>query len=180
MQPYEIDNWSRILAKESIDEGKDLVIVRFSRCDGINLEWRSLMTHASATPYLVELILHWDIDDGCNFSWVVLELRGVLCANIRPLNFTFDPWWEPVGGLKKTWVMIPDTIQLVVIQNGLQDGCLKILNSSFYQVIYQIPWFYIQETWLWHYFNDPRSFWPLNYLLFYRQNSIFSHLPTFM
>ena len=66
----------------------------------------------------------------------------VLCAKRCPQIFTFDSCRGPLGGLKKTWVLVPDMVQLVGIQDGFQDGRLKILNSSDYQVIYQILWFH--------------------------------------
>ena len=59
---------------------------------------------------------------------IVLELRGVLCTNICPLNFSFDPCIGTPRRYKKTSVMIPYMIQLVVIQDSFQDGHLKIWN----------------------------------------------------
>ena len=115
----------------------------------------------------MELILHWDVDDGCNFSWVFLEIgRGCpVCKFISPKFYSWSMMRTP-RGLKN----LDDDYRygpVSLIQNGFQDGCLKILNLSFYQVIYQIPWYYIQGTWLWHYFNDQVSFSTLKLLLIY-------------
>ena len=64
---------------------------------------------------------------------IVQKLRETLSTNICLLMFAFDPYRG------SPWVFILYMAQLVVFQ----DGRLKILKSSIYQFIYQIPCVYI-------------------------------------